>query len=284
MDLENAFERIGARARVYPIGHGRVWRQHGIWRRLDTQPLAVDVVTDRRGERFSLGIREDASLEVLAFGKRTPHLLLLGRANGEKPRYLCGLDDGHWFVAAIPEVTPVSSVSDAMLALRPEIPVGGGQPSVRKRLAARASVVLRRQGEWFFHPAPAFDPGRTPIRRWEPLRRGAGSTPHLAWEGVRTGGTTVWVPISIGRTGAQAADAHRQVGHLNRPHDEDAMRRLERRYPSWTWRPMTRDPELYVRGPIRHPDHATLRLREWHRVYLNTEPLARAGAHLVFLD
>jgi hypothetical protein len=47
---------------------------------------------------------------------------------------------------------------------------------------------------------------------------------------------------------------------------------------------MLRDPELYVRGAIRHPDHATITLRGWHRVYLSAESEARAGAHVVFLD
>jgi hypothetical protein len=47
---------------------------------------------------------------------------------------------------------------------------------------------------------------------------------------------------------------------------------------------MLRDPELYVRGAVRHPDHATISLREWHRVHMNTESQARAAAHVVFLD
>ena len=34
---------------------------------------------------------------------------------------------------------------------------------------------------------------------------------------------------------------------------------------------MTRDAVVYVRGRIRHEDHATIRLRDWHHVYLNSE-------------
>jgi hypothetical protein len=47
---------------------------------------------------------------------------------------------------------------------------------------------------------------------------------------------------------------------------------------------MRRDPDLYVRGAMRHPDHATVVLHGWHRVYLNTESQARAMSHVVFLD
>jgi hypothetical protein len=34
---------------------------------------------------------------------------------------------------------------------------------------------------------------------------------------------------------------------------------------------MTRDAVVYVRGRVRHDDHATIRLHDWHRVYLNSE-------------
>ena len=38
---------------------------------------------------------------------------------------------------------------------------------------------------------------------------------------------------------------------------------------------MVRNPEVYVKGAITHPDHATLVLRGWHRVYLNGEVLSQ---------
>ncbi len=47
---------------------------------------------------------------------------------------------------------------------------------------------------------------------------------------------------------------------------------------------MTRDPELYAKGAVRHPDHATITLRDWHRVLVNTERGARAMRHVAFLD
>jgi hypothetical protein len=45
-----------------------------------------------------------------------------------------------------------------------------------------------------------------------------------------------------------------------------------------------RDPELYARGSVHHPDHATIELHGWHRVLMNTEQGARAMRHVAFLD
>ena len=54
---------------------------------------------------------------------------------------------------------------------------------------------------------------------------------------------------------------------------------MRRRY-----RMMTRDPELFARGTVRHPDHATITLHGWHRVVMNTENRASAMRHVAFLD
>ena len=44
---------------------------------------------------------------------------------------------------------------------------------------------------------------------------------------------------------------------------------------------MVRDADAYVRGRVRHPDHATLVLRGWHRVAL---ALDVASQQMAFLD
>ncbi len=44
---------------------------------------------------------------------------------------------------------------------------------------------------------------------------------------------------------------------------------------------MTRNPELYVRGWVRHPDHKTIILHDWHRVVVNREV---RGRNVTFLD
>ena len=52
----------------------------------------------------------------------------------------------------------------------------------------------------------------------------------------------------------------------------------------WGWRTMVRDPVVYVRGKITHPDHATVRLSGWHRAAMNTENRSRAMVSVAFLD
>ena len=50
---------------------------------------------------------------------------------------------------------------------------------------------------------------------------------------------------------------------------------------SLRWTPMVRDMTLFVKGTIRHPDHATITLRRWHKVVVNGEI---RGENVVFLD
>jgi hypothetical protein len=47
---------------------------------------------------------------------------------------------------------------------------------------------------------------------------------------------------------------------------------------------MRRNPGVYVRGRVRHPDHATITLPGWHRVVMNTEAQSRAMRNVAFLD
>ena len=62
----------------------------------------------------------------------------------------------------------------------------------------------------------------------------------------------------------------------------DALSDDDRRKQSW--RQMVRDASVFAKGRIRHADHATLVLREWNQVFMNTEPGARAMRHVAFLD
>ena len=52
----------------------------------------------------------------------------------------------------------------------------------------------------------------------------------------------------------------------------------------WGWRRMVRDPEVYVKGRVVHPDHKTVVLDPWHRVFPNTETQARSMRNVAFLD
>ena len=56
----------------------------------------------------------------------------------------------------------------------------------------------------------------------------------------------------------------------------------ERRRNDWERR--IRNAEVFVRGRIRHRDHATITLPYWHKVVMNTETRARAMENVAFLD
>ena len=50
------------------------------------------------------------------------------------------------------------------------------------------------------------------------------------------------------------------------------------------FRSVARIAEVFAKGAVRHPDHATIVLRDWHRVLMNTEHQAAAMQHVAFLD
>jgi hypothetical protein len=47
---------------------------------------------------------------------------------------------------------------------------------------------------------------------------------------------------------------------------------------------MRRNAGVYVKGRIRHADHATITLHGWHQVLLNTEGESKAMQSVAFLD
>jgi hypothetical protein len=272
--IERAFQKIGARVKI--------GRRVGFFTRQGST-VALNIRHDNKGEYFDLRHDDQVIVRVLDTSPDDRHLVLmtLGPAieiapSGPDPaaagkpvkaRFLCGHDERHWFVAAIPEESPITTVSAAKAALQP---TGVSEYMMsRRRNKLRAKVI--RQGEWFFVPVPiipSFDPKL--IRKHEPLQRNDGGKPHFAEELYRTGGTDVWV------------SAQHPAGLT-----DDEYAKLITKSPklkNLAWRRMRRDPEAYVRGRITHPDHSTVILDGWHRVYMNSEPRARARSAVVFLD
>ena len=239
----------------------------GRWVRHD---LALDVRNDAKGEYFLISRDREVveELIVLDVQPRDRHLLLLSRERGEKHRFLLGQDERHWFVAGIPEATPVSRVRDAKLALKPEVVVGR---EVRVRLKDRdrmRNAARIRQGEWFFMSEAnvAIDP--LLILRNEPLVRSRGGKPHMCEQLYRFGGETVYV--SPGAPSGLTEEEYRSLSDGERDR--------------WNWRVMRRNPKVYVRGRVRHPDHETVVLDGGHEVFSNTEHLSHAMRNVVFLD
>ena len=259
--LDNTFRKMGARVRI-ELFDGQ------------TTPVMVDIQRDRQGEFFLL--KHDANrapeITILDVRPKERHLLLMSRFGKEKQKFLCGHDERHWFVAAIPESAPASNVAQAKAALKPTevrehevcLAIRGKQ---RDRRRNRAFI---RQGEWFFIPEPELQVPELMILKNEPLVRSRMGKPHLAEECYRTGGQLVYVS-------RQAPEGLTEEAYRKRLRDDPSADRV-------AWRPMRRNPRVYVRGRISHADHKTVVLTEWHRVYMNTETQAKANAAVVFLD
>src|SRR5215471_299809 len=147
--LERPFVKMGTRVK-FGAPEPRPWTRSVL-------PFALDVREDRYGEYFLVSKRADVSVEVLEVKAKDRHLVLLARVPGirggeTKSRFLLGHDERHWFVAAIPEQSPVSSVAAAKQALKPEEVVLEEQSVRRKLRHRRVNKVRVRQGEWFFVP------------------------------------------------------------------------------------------------------------------------------------
>jgi hypothetical protein len=262
--LESAFEKIGARVK---FGDAQSRWLGGRWVR---QNLALDVRRDARGEYFLVSRDRERveELIVLDAQPRDRHLLLLSREQGEKHRFLLGHDERHWFVAGIPEATPVSRVRDAKVALKPDAVLARETGVRSKERDRRRNAARVRQGEWFFVPVAEVLINSLLILRNEPLVRSRGGKPHVCEQLYRFGGETVYV--SRGALNGVTEVEYRQLSDAERGR--------------WNWRVMRRNPKVYVRGRVRHSDHATVILDGWHEVFSNTENLSHAMRDIVFLD
>ncbi len=269
--LTTKFNKIGARAKVRPLIRPR-WRQAA-------GPVVIDIGNDRRGEFFDFQTTSDAKIEVLDLQSKDRHLLLMVRQPADrlgmsetKDKFLCGHDERHWFVAGIPESASVGNVITAMEALKPELVrnLENGRKGKRKKRNRRKTDVFVRQGEWFFVPVPEISFNENLVLRKEPISRGRGSKPHVCEFLQREGGITVQVcrQHPNGLTSEQYRDLIKKNKNASK----------------WNWRVMQRDPTVFVRGTVSHPDHATVHLNCWHRVAMNTESQSRAMAAVAFLD
>lgn len=260
--LQRQFARIGARAQVR-------WQNQRF-----QNAVALDIGRDRCGELFDIQLSNEtpAEVEVLHMEPRQRHLLLLARSDSsEKHKFLCGHDERHWFVAAVPEDRAVSTVRTAMEALKPAAVVGRQvRLQVRqKNWNRRRNAAFVRQGEWFLVPEPTLAVNEKLVLMHEPLRRGRGK-PHMVEWLYRTGGELVYASTRFPNGLTQG-----EFGVL-------LSRTPEARH--WHWSTLRRNPLVYVKGRVRHADHATIVLHDWHRVLMNTETEAAAMRHVAFLD
>ncbi len=258
--LQTMFERMGARVKIRDVTSPR-------------ERAGVDIRIDNRGEYFDIGVSriEPIEYQVIDVRPEARHLLLMARTNEGKQKFLCGHDERHWFVCAVPGDS-VSNVKAAMEALQPQEVRTSVHRRVRriKNRLKRRNEAFVRQGEWFFIPAPNLTVNQKLVLKNEPLSRGWGSKPHMCQYMYRDGGTVVYVCRR--RPTGVTEQVYRQL-LLDNP---DAR--------AWHWTARMRDAKVYVRGRVSHADHKTVVLNDWHEVLMNTERLARGAQSVVFLD
>jgi hypothetical protein len=263
--LEKHFEKIGARVKFRQIVANR------------RDSAGIDIRNDKSGEFFDIRLSGDEPVEyeIIDLQKDLRHLLLLARrARGGKEKFLCGHDERHWFVCAVPGRS-VSNVAGAMEALQPvdvRFQINAKMKRIKNRFTRRNEAFLR-QGEWFFIQTPDLmveESFAARIYKNEPISRGWGSKPHICEEVFRTHGETVMVCSCY-----PAGVTLKQYNHILKSNPKAAK---------WNWRAMQRNASVYARGRVRHPDHKTIVLDGCHRVLMNTENEAPGMRHVVFLD
>ncbi len=261
-NLQRSFKKIGADLKIV----GARPRQ--------LTSILLDVIETDGDELFEIAIRDeprvDMEISVLEVLPKERHLVLLARAmnnDGDlisKEHFLCGHDERHLFVAAVDGVSTVAAAKDSLKPNHIRARETGLSALKRNR---RHTELFVRQGEWFFEPVFDLAPPPIRVRRNEPLVRGTGSKAHIAQFAYRQGGEAVRVC--------------RQYPNGLTEAEYRALIVREPRAKNFNWRHMVRDMDVFVTGTVRHPDHATVVLHGWHRVFLNQE---RRFASLAFLD
>ncbi len=242
--LTRHFRAMGTRIKFRPLRRGRA--RPGT----ESPSFVLDLGNDAHGEYFDLALGQDApEFQVLQALPKERHLLLHA---GDGQRFLCGHDERHWFVAPIAKA--VSTVRAAKQSLLPPAVWEQVKHLPPGEVDTRRHTSFKRQGEWFFVPTTR-QFRRPVIHKNEPLQRTARSNPHICEELIREGGTLVYIV-------------------RGQPYSEKDYLQRKSRDPHFAregYRTMISNPEVYVRGYVRHADHATITLDGWHRVFINAE-------------
>ena len=94
--------------------------------------------------------------------------------------------------------------------------------------------------------------------------------PHLVAQLFRSGGETVYV-CSRFPNGLTEAEYNKTIA------ENHAWGR-------WGWQRRVPNAGVFARGTVRHRDHTTITLHEWHQVWMNTENTTHQMANVAFLD
>lgn len=267
-NLQRSFDKIGAKVSI-TLAVEEIFRNRNLTQRA---PARLNIIDKKGEEIFEISVRKDLltnlELSIIEVRPKDKHLLLLSRqldSEGDavnKDHFLCGRDERHLFVAS---VEGVSTVAAAKASLKPKEILNKEVGLSEEKRNRRKTKAFRRQGEWFFIPTSLVVPANL-VRSQEPLVRGRGSKPHIAQYAYRTQGEPVMV-------------SSRYPQGLTEPQYKRLISR-DKSAKNLYWWQMVRNAGVFVKGTVRHPDHATIVLEDWHRVLMNTEANSEAVAFL----
>lgn len=238
VQLDIARDRRGERFRVWPGGARCRVEVEGVDRRLQQLVLMVDEPKQTFEVEIGRWVVPDRPV-VRELGHRR---WILQETPGAKRHFLMGMDEAHLFIAQLPR--GVSAVSSARELLK-------GRDVTRAERDAPFRTV--RQGEWFL---VALDPTRSAAvdtlveARPGLVRRRVGIARAARW--ARAGRQHVADEVVVLRPHL----------HLSLPRTLTAVA-LEARA------------GVFVRGKLRHPDHATVELKRWRLALPNTEAFSQ---------
>ena len=242
----------------------------------NTLGYSIDVKTDKKHkEYFDIETDRTVNISVLDVKPDDKHLLLMVKSSDlaglQTRKFLLGHDERHYFVAGVNE--RARDVPDAKRFLQPA-PVremADGLP--KEQRFSRNNEKFKRQGEWFFVPVQKNIDMKLVLKN-EPIQRGR-SKPHMCQWLYREGGEMVMVHSRYAPNGISKKDHAQRLKETEERAGKQAAL-------NWNlgWREMMKDPEAYAKGSVRHPDHATIVLRGWHRVFLSEEVTSTAMAFL----
>jgi len=147
-----------------------------------TQDFTLDIAEQKGRESILCSYNGGShTLEMLAVDVEPDlrHLLLLAKPldrHAEKRKFLCGHDERHWFVAAIPRLSmwQQSRCNGILSLLQPSLTTAN---RVKQRVNARHNAGYLRQGNGSFCPCRILLHLILPQLQDEPIRRGPETSP-----------------------------------------------------------------------------------------------------------
>ncbi len=113
--LERQFGRLGARVKVGP------WVPALMAARSRLDGLAVDVKSDHRSQYFDIQVDSVlVELDVIDVQPQHRHLMMQARHFGaaHTEKFICGCNEGAWFVAAVPAERGLRKICTALETAR----------------------------------------------------------------------------------------------------------------------------------------------------------------------